>query len=209
MPNDFHNHSVGPVAENYAQAAFDLAQDAAKTDAVLADLAGLADLLRDQPDLAALFAHPTIESDRRAATIRRLFEGKIEDLTLRLVLLLNRKHRLTEIPAIAYAFDQLNKTSRGEVDVEVASARPLTDEQRRQIADRLTAVLGQKAIVHPAVDAALIGGLKIRVGDRLIDGSVVNRLRRLSHRMSEDGHDKLRTSINRILSTEQPQLTRA
>lgn len=195
MPNDFHNHSVGPVAENYAQAAFDLAQDTAKTDAVLGDLAGLADLLAHQPELVALFAHPTIESDRRAASIRRLFQGKVEDLTLRLLLLLNRKHRLAELPAIAYAFDQLTKASRGEVDVEVTSARALTDEQRRQIADRLSAVLGRKAIVHPAVDPALIGGLKVRVGDRLIDGSVVNRLRRLSNRIAQDGHDKLRKVV--------------
>ena len=182
------NQRVSVVAETYARALFELASEAGTAEVVRDQLLEIARLVDENDDLAALLAHRLLDPARRAASLRNLFEGQVEDVLMRFLLVLNDKRRLEEIPGIAVSFDKRLKESRGEVDVQVITARPLSDEQLAGVRDQISSAIGKTAIVHETRDESLIGGLKIRIGDKLIDASVARQLRSLAHDLIEKSH---------------------
>lgn len=188
MPNGNHQ-LVNAVAESYGKALFELAQEQGKLDDIRLELADLTALLRNQPDLATLFEHPTIDEARRAESIRRIFASQVSDLTLRFLLVLSSKDRLDQLAGIAVVFDRLVKESRNEVDVDVITAQPLTPQQLQAVADKVSKAIGKRAIVHGRLDASLIGGLKIKIGDQVIDASVAYQLRSLSRQLTQRSYD--------------------
>jgi F-type H+-transporting ATPase subunit delta len=193
------NGGISPVATEYATALYELAREGGIAHAVQGELAGIADLLASEPKLAVLFAHRTIDTKRRGDSIRGVFHGGVSQLTLNFLLLLNDKGRLDQLAGIAAAFDRMVKHEAGEIDVEVHSAKPLDARALTHVADRVSAALGRKALLHPHVDESLIGGLRIRVGDRLIDGSIRSRLRRLTSELIDAGHEQIKTRAASII----------
>lgn len=189
---------AGAVAQTYAESLWDLAVEADAVDAVADELAQLVDLLDDQPDLRALFESPAIRADRRAASIEQIFKGQLSPLTYRFLQVLNRKGRLGQLPAIRLAFDQRLKQERGEVDVDVYTAQALSDSQKAAVADRVTAGIGRKAVLTTHLDESMIGGLKLRIGDKLIDGSVATQLNKIKRRMIARG----RQAARQVMSDE-------
>ena len=184
---------AGALAQTYARAAFELADDAGALQIVGAELADLVQLLDHQDDLRMLFEHMTIPPARRAESIDHIFRDRVHDLTFRFLMILNDHHRLGQLPGIRIAFDQMLKDQRGEVDVDVYSARELTAGQLDGIGRRITAAIGRIAMLRPFVDPALIGGLKIRIADRLVDGSVATQLQRLKRQIVASGYESART----------------
>jgi F-type H+-transporting ATPase subunit delta len=184
------------VAEMYARSLFELAEKAGNADEIRDELNQLVELLADHAGLWALFEHKAIDGERRAATLRKLFEGRASQLTVNFLLVLNDKGRLGELPAIRIAYDLALKSHLGEIDVEVQSAVALTDQQEADVASRISGAIGAKASIATSVDPALIGGLKIRIQDRLIDASVASRLRKLSDQVIRAGREKLRYEDN-------------
>lgn len=202
MPSKKLNGGLtNPVAENYAAALFNLARQQDSPAAVNAELNQIAHLVADNDKLAALFEHRTIDAKRRSASIRTLFEGRVSDLTLRFLLLLNNKGRLDQTVPIAVALDKRVKHMAGEIDVEVHSARPLDAAQLTRVGDRITTAIGRKALIEPHVDESLIGGLRVRVGDKLIDGSVRAQLRNLARDLQTAGHEQVKARSADLLES--------
>ena len=179
---------IGVIAETYGRALFSLALKAGAVESIEAEVGELAELIGQNTGLARLLEHRTLDRGRRAESLRRILGGRVSDLLLRFVLVLNERNRLDEVGRIARSYANLAKRHRGEVDAEVTTARPLSGAQMANVAERLSAAIGKRAIVHPRIDPAIIGGLRVRFGDRLIDGSVATQLRRLAGRLSERGH---------------------
>lgn len=188
-----------PVSESYARALFELAVEQNVLDATGDELRQFVGLMDSNRDLDSLFSHQTIDTGRRSQTIEKLFKGRVSQRTHNFLLLLNRKGRLGSLRAIAAAFDRMAKEKRGEIDVDVHTARPLTPAQLDKVAARVSAAIGKRAIVHPHVDGSLIGGLRVRIGDKLIDASVAAQLRRLARQLEEKGHDRVRRNAGRLL----------
>jgi ATP synthase F1 delta subunit len=178
---------IGVVAETYGRALLSLALKANAVERVESEIADVGELVRRNEGLGRLMEHRTLDRKRRGESIRKIFGGVVSDLMLRFLLVLNDRNRLDEIGGIAAAFSNLAKKHRGEVDAELTTARPLSGSQMQMVAERLSASIGKKAIVHPRIDPSIIGGLKVRLGDRLIDASVSTQLRRLAGRLSERG----------------------
>lgn len=187
------------IAEVYARALFELSLEQGTLAEIGEELRGLSDLLTVDVDLAAFFAHRTIAADRRAASIRRIFEGRLSDLTLRFMLVLNRNGRLAVLARVADAFDKLIKDHRGEIDVEVHTARALDAAQLDRVRDKVSAALGKTAVLHTRIDEHLIGGLKLRVGDKLIDASVRSQLQRIKQQLAQRGRELIRSNAARLL----------
>jgi len=193
------NDGRDALSDNYARALFDAAQEAGALADVADEIAGIAGLLANDPKLSALFAHRSLDADRRARTIDAVFRGRVSETMRRFLQVLNAKGRLGHTRAIAGAFDRLMKVHRGEVDVDVYTASALSGAQLAAVSDRLSAAIGRKAVARPHVDASLIGGLKLRVGDRLIDASVASRLRKMKARILDKGHELSREDSGRLL----------
>jgi len=178
------------VGRVYAQALLELAQDQADA---LADEAGeLLALIGREPELSRLLSSRTLNASQRTDLVEKLFKGKLSDVLYRFLQVVNRKDRLDALPGILVAYRQLAAGARGEIDVDVFVAELLGDEDGRHVADSIGAAVSKKAHLHQHVDPELIGGLKVRVGDRLIDGSVATQLKLMKRKLVDAGREKAR-----------------
>jgi F-type H+-transporting ATPase subunit delta len=194
---------VNDVAKVYAQSLLELAL-ASGGDApaeVGAELDALCEAARADAGFREFLASPMLERVERQASLERILQGKASDLLLRFVLVLNRKGRLGNLLEIGDAFDQLLQERFGKVEVDVFTVQggQLSDEVTAAVKDRVQGVFGKEAVLHSYRDAAMIGGIKLRIGDQLIDGSVATRLRRMQAAMLDAARTDLATSPERFI----------
>ena len=168
----------GTAARRYAEAAFELASRDDSLDAWREGLANAASLLGDA-DVARIVDNPSVPLLDREAVIDRLLGGRVNRSVENLALMLTRRNRLELLPAIAAQYSRLVNRSRGVVEATVTSAAPLTPDQTAALRAKVAAMTGATVDLESAVDPALIGGLTLRVGDRLLDASIRGRLSRL------------------------------
>ena len=190
---------AGKVAQTYAESLWDLAVEADVVDEVADELAQSVRLIDDQPQLRAMFDSPAINADRRARSIKAIFEGKVSSLTYRFLQVANDKGRLDQLAGVQIAFDQRLKDERGEVDVDLYTAQPLSDAQKASVAAKVSASIGRQAVVTAHLDESMLGGLKLRIGDKLIDGSVATQLNKMKRKMISRGRERVRADATALL----------
>jgi len=167
----------GGLAGSYANALFELAQDHKVVDAVSADLASLRRALETSPDLARLVRSPVFSAADHAKALNAILEKMgAQALTTKFVLLLAQKRRLFILIHVITAFESLLAKSRGETEAEVTAARALNDSEIAELKSVLKSKLGKEPRLHSKIDPTLLGGLVVRVGDEVIDGSIAHRL---------------------------------
>lgn len=196
-------HHIDAVARVYARSLFELALEAGgpeKVAEVAQELESICELTRADRSFREFIASPIIEPKRRAGALRRIFGNRVTDLTLRFLLVLNDKRRLSRIESINGAFDRLVQESLGRVEVDIFTAAPLGDDQMRFVRDRIREALGRDPVLHRYTDPTMIGGLRLRIGDRMIDGSVSSRLRRMKNQILSKGSARLRERFDQIVS---------
>jgi F-type H+-transporting ATPase subunit delta len=170
------------ASRRYAEAAFELALRDDAVDTWEADLATAAQLVGDER-VARIVDDPSRPFAERREVLDDLLNRRIKPAARRLVALLAERGRLDLLPEIALEYDELLKRHRGIVTAIVTSAVPLTADEGRALEDRLRAMTGATIELEPRIDAGLIGGLTVRIGDRLLDGSVRGRLERLREQL--------------------------
>lgn len=180
------------VAQVYAQALLDMTGEAGQQDAVSDEMDRLHQMFERHPDLLRQLSSRMISVEERAQSLERIFKGKVSDLLYRFLLVVNQKNRLEALPAIAAAYGRLEDERNGVVEADVWVAGKLSDEQSQSIRDAVGRVVGKNVVLREHVDESLLGGVKIRVGDKLMDGSVATQMRLLRSRLIEVGHQKAR-----------------
>jgi F-type H+-transporting ATPase subunit delta len=173
---------MGSSARRYAEAAFELGS---AEDAVPAWREGLerAALLAGDEELARLLENPAIPLQKRAQAFERGL-GDAPKGVLGLVQLLLRRGRIELLPRVADEFRRLDERRQGIVPAVVTSALPLDEAETREIARQLEERTGGKVSITYEVDPTILGGVLVRIGDRLMDGSVRGRLERLRARLT-------------------------
>ena len=164
-------------ARSYSQAAFKIALEEKELNRWQSDLRKIASLVKDEA-LFKLLENPEVPFDNKAKVLSERL-GDINPEALKMVSLLVTKGRLGMIGDIADEYQRLVDNYRGIEGAEVAevtTAIPLDDEEKLKLAQRLTSLLGKPIVLKPKVDSSLIGGIIIRVGDKLIDGSIRSKL---------------------------------
>jgi len=170
------------AAKRYAKAAFTLGKERGTLDAWQADLHALGTLASNR-DVAAFLRNPSVPREKKVAVMdSALPAGQPEAKNL--VNLLAERDRLDEAPEIADAFDAMLRDERGIVLAEVTTAEPLSPEAQDMIAARLAKMVGKEVQVRMTVDPDIIGGIIARVGDEMIDGSVISQLRAMRSRLA-------------------------
>lgn len=166
------------AARRYAEAAFELAGRDDALDAWQKDLAAAATVLADER-VARVVDNPAIPLAERDAVLTKLLGGRISKPALNLVRLLAERGRIDSLGHVSRAYDRLLRDHRGIVEAVVTSPEPLTDAETAALKTRLAAMTGSTVELRAELDPELIGGLTVRVGDRLLDASVRGRLERL------------------------------
>ncbi|MFQ5418059.1 MAG: ATP synthase F1 subunit delta [Myxococcota bacterium] len=167
------------VANVYGHAMLALADEQGHGDALLDEVLGLRRCLDADPGFEAFLSSPTVDGDTRGNAVERMFRGRVSDLLVDALQVLNRKERLGALRGVIESYRVAYESRRGRVDVFVATATPLSDAMRRRVTDAAARIAGREPQLVESVDASLIGGLVLRIGDRKMDASVATRLRRL------------------------------
>lgn len=174
---------ASPTAISYAQSLLELANEQKQADAIGQELADLRRIVDENPSFREVLTNPSISIDERAGLLDRIFRGKVSTLLFSTVGVLNRKNRLGLISQIAQAYSDLLDEQSGKVEVDLTVAQKLTDEQLLQAKQRIGAAIGREPVIHQYVDERIIGGVVVRVGDKLIDASVKYQLAALKEQM--------------------------
>lgn len=168
------------VARRYATAIFALANEAGKVEAVGRALAIAVETLNADEDARRFFVSPVIDRAEKAGAVERTFSGRIDEIALHALLLLVRKRREALLVPIATEYGALALAQSGLEPLEIVSARPLSESEATEIVARLARVYGKRFAVTRRVDLQLLGGVRITMGDRRIDGSIAGRVDELA-----------------------------
>ena len=166
----------------YAEAAFEVATRDGTLDRWRADLDIAASIAGDQRSLDVL-ANPAIPIERRAIALGQLLVDQVSEQAANLVRLLLRRSRIEDLPRVAAEYRRLDDRRQGITHATATSASELTQDEIRELTARLEQSTGGRIALDVEVDPSLLGGLVVRVGDRLIDGSVRSRLERLRNQL--------------------------
>jgi len=182
------SENKGGIAERYAMALFELAEEKGELDRVAGDLRSLRAMMRESVDLRRVCASPVIGLAAKGRAMAGLAKrADLSTVTGNFLGVLAHNGRLVVLSATISAFLELLATKRGELTARVTSATPLTETQIAAVTAALKRGMGQAVALDPAVDASLIGGLVVQVGSRMLDGSVKTKLQRLSLAMKGIG----------------------
>ena len=170
------------AARRYAEAAFEIGRTDRTLDAWERDLTRLRAALAEE-ELRSLVEHPAVPYADKERVLRRVV-GDVTPEALNLVLLMVRRGRPGAIDRMVDHFAELVRRDRGISLAEVRTALPLDESQRAAVMERLHELTGDEIEINEVVDESLIGGITVRIGDRLYDASVRNRLERLRARLT-------------------------
>ncbi len=190
------------LANVYARSLLELADEAGgqeQIESVLGQLEDILDTARADRHFGEFLASRVLSTANRAASLRRIFTGRCDDLVLRFLLVLNQKGRLGHLVAITAAYDALVQERFGRVEVDMFTANPVDFAEIDRIKARLSTILGKEVVVHPYTDESMIGGVKLRIGDQLVDASLSSRLRRMRDQIQTSGGAELRARASRII----------
>ena len=172
-----------PVAVSYARSLLELANERGQGQEIGQEMAGLRQLLEENPSFGAYLSDPGVSSAERTGALERLFRGRASPLVMNFLGVVQNHGRLRMLAAIAEAYEDLLDKQLGNVEVDVTVAQRLGPDELEQVRQRVGQALGRNAVVHQYVDESIIGGLVIRVGDRLIDASVRYQLEAIRDQM--------------------------
>jgi len=168
---------TGGLALRYATAVFELAAEERAIDSLAADLASLKSLLQTSPELARLVRSPLFSREDQAKGMQAVLEkAGCGPLARKLVLLLAQKRRLFALADVIRAVEQLLARQRGEIAAEVTSARALSTAEADELKQLLKSRLGREPRLELTVDPSLLGGLRLKLGSRMIDSSLRTKL---------------------------------
>ena len=179
---------LGGLADRYAAALFDLADAEKALDAVAADLDSISRLIAESSDLRRVIHSPAIARADQMRAIGAIAEkAEMNELTKRFLGVLARNNRLFMAEAVIRAYQALLAARRGEVTAEVTAADSLSDVQMGAVTEALRKALGANVTVDMKIDPGIVGGLVVRVGSRMVDGSLRSKLQRLQLAMKGIG----------------------
>ncbi|ADE16959.1 ATP synthase F1, delta subunit [Nitrosococcus halophilus Nc 4] len=167
------------IARPYANAVFELAQAQGNYDQWSGALNAFADLARD-PEIQILIDDPRYTSDQLIELFVEIGGDTVTDAAKNFLKVLADNDRLSVLPEIATLFEQLRAETEETIEAEIISAKPLTEDQLNEIATALKRRLGREVTFSCKTDESLLGGVVIRAGDLVIDGSAIGKLNQLA-----------------------------
>jgi F-type H+-transporting ATPase subunit delta len=184
---------AGTIADVYARSLIELAQEKGFADQIGEEFAALIDYMRKDPAFHGFMTSAAIDDDPRRRSLEKLFRGRMNDLLLSMLQVLNNRGRCELIPAIHERYRLLLEELHGQEEVFVTSAHPLGDDVAAELRTELAARIGREPLLITTVDPDLLGGLVIQVGDRRIDASVRGKIQRFRTLLSDRAGKEIHT----------------
>jgi F-type H+-transporting ATPase subunit delta len=168
------------VSDRYASALYDLAAEKKLVDPVLEDLSNLKNILKDNKELSLVVKSPLITSIDKLNIFESLLKKiNANELTSTFLKVIEKNKRFSNLASIITQFININSQKRGDVLADITSADELNDDQKNNITNQLKSILGDKLSLSFDVDKNIMGGLIVKVGSKMIDTSLANKINKL------------------------------
>ena len=180
--------SVSGVSGRYATALFELARDEKSIDAVKADLDRFEAMLADSADLTRLVRSPVFSAEGQSKALAAVLDrAGITGIATNFLKVLTRNRRLFAVSDVIRGFRALVAKFKGEATADVTVAERLSDRNLDSLKTALKSVTGKDVTLNVKVDPAIIGGLVVKLGSRMVDSSLRTKLNSIKHAMKEAG----------------------
>lgn len=173
------------VTKRYATALFDLATETNKAAQFEQEASMIYDILAREPEFLQILNHPQVLQEEKIKLVETVFEGRVSDEFVGLLALTVKKSRQDLILDILNMFLDMVKEANGVLKATVTSAVSLDDQQLAQIRSNIQKNTGKQIELTAEVDKSIIGGLVIRVGDKVIDGSIAGQMQALKSKLND------------------------
>lgn len=186
------------AANVYAVSLFELAREAGQVEQVRAELTELVQALEaaDDPVVRAFFESAALNDDVRAELLEKWFRGKLSDLTLNTLLVMNANGRTGLMRALLRDFVLAQEAAVGQIEATAVTAVPLDEAQRQQVTDAAAALSGRTPLIAFKVDPEMLGGLVLQIGDLRYDNSIRRKLREARGRLLERSERGLQVGVS-------------
>ncbi|MGE8207049.1 F0F1 ATP synthase subunit delta [Heyndrickxia sp. NPDC080065] len=175
--------SNNAVAKRYATALFELAKEQNQLEQVEGELRVIKKAIKDNPELINLLKSPRFSKEKKKEILKDIFSST-SILVSNTLLLLTDVHRVNEIENIADEFIELANNARGIAEAKVYSIRPLTASESASISSVFAQKVGKISLnIENIIDTDLLGGVKVRIGNKIFDGSLRGKLERLERNL--------------------------
>ncbi|WP_174734260.1 F0F1 ATP synthase subunit delta [Mesobacillus harenae] len=175
--------SNSTIAKRYALALFQIANDHKSLNQVEDELRVVKEVLSSNPAFSAVLASPKLSNEEKKGLLREAFASASSHVQNTLMVLVDR-HRQNQISEVADGFFELANDAKGVAEAKVYSVKALTDAQRQAISDAFAPKVGKTSLrIENHVDSNLLGGIKLRIGNRIFDGSLRGKLDRLERKL--------------------------
>ncbi|WP_027408021.1 F0F1 ATP synthase subunit delta [Anoxybacillus tepidamans] len=171
------------VAKRYALALFQIAKEQQLLDQFEEEIRVVQQVFAEQSEFLSVLTHPKLSLEKKKSLIKETFAALSTTLQNTLMLLLDR-HRIDIVAQLAEEFIALVNEARGVAEATVYSVRALTEDEKQALSQVFAAKVGKASLrIHNVIDPSLIGGVKLRIGNRIYDGSVSGKLERLQRQL--------------------------
>ena len=168
------------ISDRYASALYELAVEKKLVDAVLVDLENLKKILLDNKELSLVIKSPLISSPDKLNIFESLLKKiNANELTNTFIKVIEKNKRFSNLTSIIVQFININSQKRGNILADITSADELKDDQKNNITNQLKTILGDKLSLSFDVDKNIMGGLIVKVGSKMIDTSLANKINKL------------------------------
>lgn len=172
------------AARRYANAFLEIAIEHDILEKAREDMLLIKNTIEGSAELKLFLKNPIVKKDQKKAAIEAIFKDKTQDLTFQLFELISRKDRESLLEEISRNFIELYNRHKGIIEVNVTSARELEDDQLKALKKNIERTTGKKVEFKIKVEEELVGGLKYRIDDTVVDGSVKFKLNQLKDRLT-------------------------
>ncbi len=168
------------ISDRYASALYELASEKKVVEPVLSDLINLKTILQDNKELSLVIKSPLISSPDKLNIFNSLLQKiKANELTITFLKVIEKNKRFSSLALIILQFININSHKRGDVLADITSADELNVDQKNNITNQLKNILGDKLSLSFDVDKNIMGGLIVKVGSKMIDTSLANKINKL------------------------------
>lgn len=171
------------IAKRYANALFQLGQEQSKLEQMETELRTLREVYRHNHELVTFLQHPRVTVDQKKKLVNDSFNTFSTEIVNTLKLLIDR-HREEIVPEMIEAFIIKMNDAKGIADATVYSTRELSDQEKKRISETFAPKVGKRSLnLTNIVDSSILGGMRLRVGNRIFDGSVSGKLSRMERKL--------------------------
>lgn len=167
----------------YALAIYEVAESKNQVEKYIQDLKDICDVIYENEDFYKIVVHPQISTSNKKQTFKKAFEGKIDEELLNFLLLLIEKDRIGFLKEKVAQLEQIYLEKRNMIVAKVKSVIPLSEAQQDKLKENLGKKFNKEIILKQEIDKSIIGGLCVKVGDEVIDGSIRYQLEQIKLHM--------------------------